>query len=616
MRDRYFYFYYMRVLGDATLAFSTAHGVTLHVSGTHKLHVTALEEDMIRVRLDHARGRAVRNSWMVAPGGKAPYEGRDKEDLSGFALPRVSIDEVDGVLLVATSRLRVHVPLGVAPLALRWEWYDAAAGEWRLLFADRQTGAYYVGRRDERLSHFVRRRRGDRFFGLGEKAGALERSGRRFRMDCTDAMGYDAEASDPLYKFWPFYIAKPAVSAGEGACASAAYGLFYDNPANCAVDLGCTYDNYHGLFSSYEASCGDLEYTVLLGPSVLAVTRRFAWLCGGHTLPPLWSVGYSGSTMSYTDAPNAQERMRAPSRSRHASAHHGTSPLSPQERMRLFLELCAKHEIPCSSFQMSSGYTSIGTKRYVFHWNRDKFPEPAAFAAEFAAAGVHLAANIKPCLLTDHPRYAECRDAGLFLRDSLIWDSALGTRDSGDNSGDNSEERDSALGTRDSTVARAPEPAGEPESEAAAAATAATAAEAAALKILARAPPVIDLDAFKQIVHALSLVAAVGSEGGGTDGAAGALPPPPPPPPVPETSMFWEAVGSHLDFTNPATAAWWRTQVREQLLSLGIGSTWNDNNEWRVEDEGALCHGFGNPTPLRLIRPVQVPMTLIGFDGL
>ena len=309
-RSRPSWFSHMRVVGDATLASSTAHGVTLHVAGGHKLHVTALEEDMIRVRLDHARGRAVRSSWMVAPGGKAPYEGRDKEDLSGFALPRVSIDDVDGVLRVATSRLRVHVPLGVAPLALRWEWYDAAAGEWRLLLADRRTGAYYVGRRDERLSHFVRRRRGDRFFGLGEKAGALERSGRRFRMDCTDAMGYDAEASDPLYKFWPFYIAKPAVSAGEGACASAAYGLFYDNPANCAIDLGCTYDNYHGLFSSYEASCGDLEYTVLLGPSVLAVTRRFAWLCGGHALPPLWSVGYSGSTMSYTDAPNAQERLR------------------------------------------------------------------------------------------------------------------------------------------------------------------------------------------------------------------------------------------------------------------------------------------------------------------
>ena len=69
--------------------------------------------------------------------------------------------------------------------------------------------------------------------------------------------------------------------------------------------------------------------------------------------------------------------------------------------------------------------------------------------------------------------------------------------------------------------------------------------------------------------------------------------------------MFWDAVGSHLDFTNPATAAWWRAQVHEKLLDLGIGSTWNDNNEWRVEDESAVCHGFGTPTPLRLVRPVQ-----------
>jgi len=343
--------------------------------------------------------------------------------------------------------------------------------------ADRPTGAYYLGRSDARLSHFVKRQRGDRFFGLGEKTGALDRAGRRFRMDCTDAMGYDAEHSDPLYKFWPFYIAKPSCAAN--APASAAYGLFYDNPANCAFDLGCTFDNYHGLFSSYEATCGDLEYVVLLGPSVLEVTRRFAWLCGGTALPPLWSLGYSGSTMSYTDAPDAQERMRS------------------------FLQLCAAHEVPCSSFQLSSGYTSIGTKRYVFNWNRDKFPDPAAFAAEFAAAGLMLAANIKPCLLTDHPLYGECREAGLFLGES----GAAG-------------------------------------------------------------------------------------EGGGSA-------------PPPETSMFWDAVGSHLDFTNPATAAWWRAQVHEKLLDLGIGSTWNDNNEWRVEDESAVCHGFGTPTPLRLVRPVQ-----------
>ena len=138
---------------------------------------------------------------------------------------------------------------------------------------------------------------------------------------------------------------------------------------------------------------------VILGPAVLQVTRRFAWLCGGHALPPLWSLGYSGSTMTYTDAPNAQERMQQ------------------------FLDLCARHEIPCSSFQMSSGYTSIGTKRYVFNWNREKFPDPQAFAASYAAAGIRLAANIKPCLLTDHPAYEACAAGGLFLHDSATYES-------------------------------------------------------------------------------------------------------------------------------------------------------------------------------------------------
>jgi alpha-glucosidase (family GH31 glycosyl hydrolase) len=57
--------------------------------------------------------------------------------------------------------------------------------------------------------------------------------------------------------------------------------------------------------------------------------------------------------MSYTDAPNAQERMGE------------------------FLERCEEHDIPCDSFHLSSGYTSIGPGRYVFNWNREKFPDPA-----------------------------------------------------------------------------------------------------------------------------------------------------------------------------------------------------------------------------------------------
>jgi len=104
-------------------------------------------------------------------------------------------------------------------------------------------------------------------------------------------------------------------------------------------------------------------------------------------------LGYSGSTMSYTDHPQAQEKMNE------------------------FLENCERHDILCESFHLSSGYTSIGDKRYVFNWNREKFPDPQAFAARYQAHGVRLCANIKPCLLRDHPRFAEAQQRNLFIND-------------------------------------------------------------------------------------------------------------------------------------------------------------------------------------------------------
>jgi len=45
--------------------------------------------------------------------------------------------------------------------------------------------------------------------------------------------------------------------------------------------------------------------------------------------------------------------------------------------------------------------------------------------------------------------------------------------------------------------------------------------------------------------------------------------------------------------------------VAAALLRRGIVGTWNDNNEYAIEDEHALCHGFGRRVPLRLVRPLH-----------
>ena len=83
---------------------------------------------------------------------------------------------------------------------------------------------------------------------------------------------------------------------------------------------------------------------------------------------------------------------------------------APTRRHRLsdFVDQAAAHDIPISAFHFGSGYSSIGTRRYVFTWNRDKFPDPRALVAQSSRTrACALVANIKPCLLDDHPAYAE-----------------------------------------------------------------------------------------------------------------------------------------------------------------------------------------------------------------
>jgi alpha-glucosidase len=58
----------------------------------------------------------------------------------------------------------------------------------------------------------MERKQGDYYFGLGDKTGPLNLHGRRLRCDMTDALGYNPESGDPLYKNWPFLLTKDATT--------------------------------------------------------------------------------------------------------------------------------------------------------------------------------------------------------------------------------------------------------------------------------------------------------------------------------------------------------------------------------------------------------------------
>ncbi|MBB3260071.1 alpha-glucosidase [Paraburkholderia bannensis] len=370
---------FFRLIDEARnrLILQSAQGATIEIF--------VLEEDIVRVRvLPDGQPHGPR-SWAIAPGmDDVPIEGRDRLDLSGFALPGYASEIAADCVRVSTPKIRLTVKLDGGFCA----WEINQDGEWLIALEDRATQAYNFGWWDERVYHYVRRLPGEMYLGLGERAGALDRANQSFRMTNVDAMGYSAKTTDPLYKHIPFYLTWRAQTR-------TGFGLFYDTLADCTFDMGRELDNYHGHYRHFIADHGDLDYYFIASPGTpLDAVRRFTWMTGRPALMPKWGLGYSGSTMTYTDAPDAQARMNE------------------------FTERCAEHDILCDSFHLSSGYTSIDAKRYVFNWNREKFPDVEGFVNRYLEHGVRLCANIKPCLLRDHPEFERAQRDGLLIRDS------------------------------------------------------------------------------------------------------------------------------------------------------------------------------------------------------
>lgn len=432
------------------------------------LAVRILEGDIGRVTLRPKDGYRLDRGWAIAPGGLEPaYEGRPRDDLSGFSCPKASVSEAGGTVTLLAAGLTAEITL--APFGIAWR----RAGEEKPFLQDRTTQAYLISPRTGALAHFMARDDAERHYGLGDKAGPLDRTGRRFAIDAVDPCGFDAELSDPLYKMLPFFI----VDGPAGA-----HGVFYDNLSTGSVDLGCTLDNYHGLFRSWKGDDGDLDYYVMAGPSVPDVVRRFSWLTGGQAFAPRWSFGFGVTSMAIADAPDADARISD------------------------FIAKCREHAIPCDSFHFGSGYTQIGQRRYAFNWNRDKFPDPAATMQRLKDAGMQPVANLKPCLLDDHPRLQEALDGGFLVQ----------------------------------------------------------------------------------------------------NGATG----------EPAVAQFWDGLGFHLDYTNPKGRAWWRDGIETALLDYGFVTVWNDNNEFEIWDEDALCHGDGRPYRQALARPAQpLLMTKLSYEA-
>lgn len=336
-----------------------------------QLQVSFLSPSMARVSWKPVTGFREPRTWAVCPDHSrdVPLTGRPRESLQGFVRPQLQSDADNGVVQTDKLALRLLGRGGQQPVRL--EWFAPDSG--RLYQSDRVTSAYLSERRTGLVRHCVMRDHREHYFGLGDKTGPLNLHGRRLRCMGQDSLGYDPQRGDPLYKHWPFLITRTVDGLWTG--------IYYDTLSACTFDLGCEHDNYHGFFRTTEIDDGDLDYYFMVGKTPAEVVAQFVSLVGGTHLPPRWTLGFAQTAMGLADAPDAQHQLDR------------------------FIDECMRRKVPISAFHYGSGYSSRGKQRYVFTWNHSKFPDPEKVNAKFQASGMRLVANIKPCLLDDHPAY-------------------------------------------------------------------------------------------------------------------------------------------------------------------------------------------------------------------
>jgi alpha-glucosidase len=191
----------------------------------------------------------------------------------------------------------------------------------------------------------------ERYFGLGEKTGPLNRRGLRYTFWNTDTLPHLPD-TDPMYQSIPFLL---VWSQGR------VHGLFLDEPARSQIDLACSDPER----LTWEVEGPELDLYAILGPTPQEVLERYTALTGRPAMPALWVLGAHQSRWGYSSA----------------------------EEIRSVIEGYRRHALPLDAVHLDIDYMNAYK---VFTFDPQRFPDPLALAEQAAEQGVRLITIIDP----------------------------------------------------------------------------------------------------------------------------------------------------------------------------------------------------------------------------
>ena len=203
----------------------------------------------------------------------------------------------------------------------------------------------------------------EKFIGLGEKTGPLNRRGNAYENWNSDVPAYSSR-QDPLYVTIPFYI---------GIHDGVYYGIFLDNSFRTKFNFGASTDD---AFSSFSAADGEMNYYFFGAKTIPGIIRDYTGLTGRMNLPPYWSLGYQQSRWSYY----------------------------PESEVLNLAKTFRDKKIPCDVIYLDIDYMD---NYKIFTWNKERFPDPKSMTTKLNEMGFHLATIVDPGIKIEkgYPNY-------------------------------------------------------------------------------------------------------------------------------------------------------------------------------------------------------------------
>ena len=288
--------------------------------------VTAYSDNVIRVRIDKQKLKEDFSYAVIGQPAKA----------------HVNINGVDKQITMTTDSLKVVIQND--PFAISFYTLDD-----KLINKDEPglTTSWVA----EEVTTYKTMQEGERFIGLGEKTGDLDRRGNGYTNWNTDAYGYDAYR-DPLYSTIPFYI---------GIHHEMNYGIFLDNTFQSDFNFGASNDR----FSSFAARGGEMNYYFIYHKKLADIIGSYTLLTGRMKMPALWSLGYQQNRYTYF----------------------------PDTEVIRIAETLREKKIPADGITLDIHYMD----RYqLFTWNKERFPDPLKMTNRLKELGFKTTVIVDP----------------------------------------------------------------------------------------------------------------------------------------------------------------------------------------------------------------------------